>query len=124
MAVVVEALDGRVLDRAVHPLDLAVRPRVTRLGQTVFYVEVGTGALEGMTTEENLVGSHLLDLGWCPGLAGRFGEVRAVVGQHGVDLVGHGGSKSSEEVAGDTAGRLLVQLDESELGRTVDGHER
>src|SRR5215212_9093749 len=30
MAVVVEALDGRVLDGAVHSLDLTVRPGITR----------------------------------------------------------------------------------------------
>ena len=38
VAVVVEAPDGRVLDRAVHPLDLTVGPRMTRLGQAVLDV--------------------------------------------------------------------------------------
>jgi hypothetical protein len=40
-----------------------------------------------------------------------------------VDLAGHGGGKGSEEVAGHTAGGLLVQLGEGELGGSVDGHE-
>lgn len=36
MAIMVEALDGRVLDRAVHALDLAVGPWMLRLCQLVF----------------------------------------------------------------------------------------
>ena len=35
MAAVVIALDGRLFDGAVHPLDLAVRPRVVDLGEPV-----------------------------------------------------------------------------------------
>lgn len=123
VAVVVGALDGRVLDRAVHPLDLAIGPRMAGLGQAVLDVEMGTGAFEGVAAEENLVGSHLLDLSRRPGLAGRFGEVCSIIGQHGVDRVGNGGGKSSEEVTGDTARGLLVQFHEGELGRAVDGHK-
>lgn len=33
---VMVALDGRLLDRPVHPFDLAVRPRVARLSEAVF----------------------------------------------------------------------------------------
>jgi hypothetical protein len=102
---------------------LTVCPRVTRLGETVFYVKVGAGALEGVAAEEDLVGAHLPDLGRCPGFTGRLGEVRAVIGQHCVDLVGNGGGKRPEEVACDTAGRLLVQLDEGEFGGPVNRDE-
>ena len=35
VAVVVEAFHGRILDRAVHSLDLAIGPRVSDLGQPV-----------------------------------------------------------------------------------------
>ena len=38
MALVMEAFDGRLLDGAVHPLDLSVGPRVVRLGEAVFDV--------------------------------------------------------------------------------------
>ncbi len=48
----------------------------------------------------------------------------AVVREHGVDLVGNGGGKGSQEVAGHPAGRPFVQLDEGELGRPVDRHEQ
>ena len=36
MAVVVEAFDGRLFNRTVHPFDLAVGPRMVRLRQAVF----------------------------------------------------------------------------------------
>ena len=35
MAVVVVPFDGRLLDRAVHALDLPIRPGVVRLGQAM-----------------------------------------------------------------------------------------
>jgi hypothetical protein len=38
VAVVVVAFDGRLLDRPVHPLDLAVGPRVLQLGQAMLDV--------------------------------------------------------------------------------------
>jgi hypothetical protein len=46
--------------------------------------------------------------------------VRAIVGEHGVDLVRHRGSESAKEVAGYSPGGLLVQLDEGELGRAIN----
>ena len=67
--------------------------------------------------------SHRPDVLWRPAVAGGVSEVRAVVGQHGVDLVGDGRGEGPQEVGGDAAGGLLVQLDEGELGRAVDGHE-
>ena len=39
MGFIVEALDGRILDGAVHPLDLAIGPGVLGLGQTMIDVE-------------------------------------------------------------------------------------
>ena len=47
----------------------------------------------------------------------------AVVGQHRVDLVGHGLCQSTEEVTGDARDGLLVQLDEGELGSSFDGDD-
>ena len=49
--------------------------------------------------------------------------MRAVVREHGVDLVGHGRREATKEVARHTPGRFLVQLDKGELGGAVDGHE-
>ncbi len=36
VAVIMEPLHGCLLDRAVHPLDLTIRPRMVWLGQSVF----------------------------------------------------------------------------------------
>ena len=54
----------------------------------------------------------------------QVGELDAVVGQHGVDLVGHGcdqGLAGSVTLSADAA--FSMQLDEGELRGPVDGHE-
>src|ERR1700712_5145712 len=43
--------------------------------------------------------------------------------EHRVDLVGNGSGKGPQEVAGNPAGGLLVQLSEGKLGSSVDRHE-
>ena len=53
MGLVVEALDGGVLDRAVHPLDLTVGPWMARLGQPMLDVEVGAGHFKGVAPEQH-----------------------------------------------------------------------
>ena len=75
MAFIVIALDRRVLDRSVHPLDLAVCPGVIDFGQPVFdFVFIAD------TLEDVPEGVFL------PGL---IGELDAVVGQNRVDPVGN-----------------------------------
>jgi hypothetical protein len=61
VAVVVEALDGGVLDGAVHPLDLTVGPGVLGLGGAVLDVVPGAGELESVGPEEFTVGDGLFD---------------------------------------------------------------
>src|SRR5215510_1631924 len=51
MGFVVEALDGRLLDGAVHPLDLAIGPRVLGLGQTMIDVVASARHFEGRGPE-------------------------------------------------------------------------
>ena len=58
---VVEALDGCILDRAVHPLDLTVRPWVTQVGQPMLDVD-RAGHFEGVAAKEHLLRPHLLDV--------------------------------------------------------------
>ena len=123
VALVVESLDGGILDGAVHALDLAIGPRVPRLGQPVLDIELGAGELEGMAEEWLLAGQHLLDVLGRPAIAGGLGEVRAVVGEYGVDPVWNGCGERSQEVGRDTARGLLVQLDEGELRSPVDGNK-
>jgi len=51
MGFVVEALDGRILDGAVHPLDLTIGARVLGLGQAVIAVVAGARYFEGRSPE-------------------------------------------------------------------------
>ena len=58
---VVEAFDGCLLERPVHSLDLAVGPRVPRLGRPVVDVVSGAGIFEGMRPDAFAVGHGLFD---------------------------------------------------------------
>ena len=114
------AFDGGVLEGAVHPFNLAVRPGMLGLCQPVIDIVEGAGIFEGMRVEEPPAGDHLLDLGWGPGFAGGIGEVGSVVGEDGGDLVGDGGDQAAQEVCSRFARHLLVQFDEGELRGPVD----
>ena len=61
VSIVMVALDGRFLDRAVHALDLAVGPWVLGLGRAVLDVVPGAGVFEGVSAEELAIGDCLLD---------------------------------------------------------------
>jgi hypothetical protein len=50
--------------------------------------------------------------------------VGSVVGEDGVDLVTDGGYQAAQEVSRGTMSHLLMQLDEGELRRSVDGDEQ
>ena len=80
--VVMVDLDRGVLDRAVHPLGLAVGPRVIGLGQSVLDAMFDADAIEDVRTEQASAGSL--------SVLGQVGEGYAVVGEHNVDLVGEG----------------------------------
>lgn len=60
---VVEAWDGCIFKRSVHAFDLAVGPRVTRLGQAVVDVVLRAGILEGMRKEEFTIVHGASDVG-------------------------------------------------------------
>ena len=51
MSSVVEAFDSRILDGAVHPLDLAIGSWVLRLGQAMIDVVAGARHFEGRSPE-------------------------------------------------------------------------
>ncbi len=75
VVVVVEAFDRRLLDRAVHPFDLTVRPGVLDLGEPVvdlmLLADPVKDVLEGINVPFVI------------------GELDAIVRQHDVDFVGH-----------------------------------
>jgi hypothetical protein len=142
VALVVVALDGRVLERAVHPLDLAVGPGVVGLGQPVLDAVLLARVVEGVDAPEaglaaggpeGVAGGLGLGVGVGvvvdrqgvgePGAPGS-GPGQAVVGQHRVHLVGHGLDEGAQEVGRDPARGPLVQLREGELAGAVDGHEQ
>lgn len=76
--VVVVAPDRRVLEGAVHPLDLTMRPGTARLGQAVLNVVASAGRFEAAGAERLASGVRLLDERRGRGdVAGR-GEMRAV----------------------------------------------
>jgi hypothetical protein len=52
------------------------------------------------------------------------GEVGSVVGEDGMDLVRDSGDQAPQEVPRSAARHLLMQLDEGELRRSVDGDEQ
>lgn len=118
-----EALDRCLLDRPVHAFDLAIRPRMSGLCQAMLDIEVGTGHFERMATKQDAIGLHGFDILRCPSVAGRIGEMRVVVGQHGMDAVWNRSGKGVQEVTGNATCCFLVQLDKCEFRRPVNHHE-
>lgn len=112
MAVVMEPFDRRVLDGAVHPFDLAVGPWMVGLGQPVL----------------NAVGlADHVEAHW-PGVVGvsvpgLLCELDSVVGQDGVDLMGHRFEHVKQELPSRLSVRCVNELGNSELGRPVDADE-
>lgn len=123
VAFVVEALDRGVLEGSIHALDLAVGPRVLGLGRAVVDVVTRTGKFEGMGSEALALGDGFLDQWDGRSAATRCGELDAVVGEHRVDFVGDSGDQAQQEVFGGRCRRRLMQFDEGELRRSIDGDE-
>ena len=120
MGLVMEALDGCVLDGPFHAFDLAISPRMAWLGQPMVDVVLGAGILEGIREEAaskihcaSDVGSSRADISW-------RGEMGAVVGQNGMNLVRDGTHEGMKEVARDPPGGIFVQFGKGELGGSVD----
>lgn len=115
--------DGGVLERAVHPLRPAVGPGMGGLGQPMVDLGLGAGQREGVRAEPLAVGQNDPQVGRGRALVARRGEVRPVVGEHNVDLVGDRCDQPLQEVGGGLAAYALVQLDEGEPAGAVDGHD-
>jgi hypothetical protein len=81
---IVEGPNSGILDGTVHPLGLAVGPRVIGLGEFVDDAVVVAEAIEGEAAVPRR---------WTRAVARLVGEGCAVVGQDGVELVGEGGDR-------------------------------
>lgn len=114
VGVVVVAPDGRFFERAVHAFDLAVRPRVVGPGQAMFDIVFAADAIEH-------VGAVLR--GWSIAVLRHVTELDAVAGEHGVDLVRYRHDQAFEESCRSFAIGLIVELDEGEFARAIDGNE-
>lgn len=120
MIVVVVALDGRFLDGAVHPFDLPVGPRMTRLSEPMIDIVLRAGEREGVAAEPFAGRDREFDLFDRGARILRISEVDAVVGEHSVHLVRDSGDEVPEEVGRDPCGGLFMQFNENELRGPVD----
>jgi hypothetical protein len=114
---VVEGLDRRVLDGAVHPLGLAVRPGVVGFCEAVLDAVLAADAVEDVAAEDRL------DLWVAATVPGQVGESHPVAGQHGVDLAGEGGHDLAQEGGAVQLGIGVEGGDVDELRDAVDGEE-
>ena len=84
VSLVVETPNRGVLDGAVHPFDLAVRPRVVEFGEAMVDAELGAGQIKSMGTEGVPVREQLSDLPNAPAALRRC-ELKPVVRQDRVN---------------------------------------
>ncbi|MFK4529215.1 hypothetical protein ABIF90_007274 [Bradyrhizobium japonicum] len=87
-------------------------------------IVAGAGHDESMRPEELLPLDLLLDVSRGSTVAGRIGEVSAIVREDGVNLIRHGLDEILQEVGGDAPGGYLVQLCVGELRGAIDGDEK
>lgn len=105
---IVEALDGRLLERPVYALDLAVGPWMFGLGEAMIDIVLRASEFEGVSAEDLVPLEHSLDLGGSAAIATGLGEVRAIFGQDSVNFAGNGFDRGSEEVCNDPLLRIPV----------------
>ena len=114
MALVVVALDGGLFQGAIHPLDLAIRPRVIGLGQAMLDSVLATSAIEAVDAQHR---------SWPRAVLRRIAELDTVVGEHGVDLIRHGLDQGAQEIRGRVDVGPLLKLGKGELRGSVDCDE-
>lgn len=113
VAVVMVALDRRLLEGPVHALDLAIDPRVVWLGEPMLDVVCPADLVEAVDVVQG---------GRAATVLGQLGELDAVVGQDDVQAVRTGLDECLQESAGHGSISAFVQLGKGVFGRPVDGH--
>ena len=112
---IVEDLDGRLFDRAVHSLGLSISPGVIRLRQLVLDAVLSAHTIEDVRAEVSSGGS--IPVLW------EIGEGHAVVSEHGVDFVGEDFNDVRQEGRAIHLAGVLVEFDIGELRDAVDRQE-
>ena len=113
MALVVKAFDGRLLDGAVHALDLAVGPWMVRFGEPVFDIVRLADHVE----------AHLARPGGVA-VAGLLGELDAIVREEGVDAIRHGLQQVFQELPCRPTIGPVDQLRDREFAGAVDADKQ
>lgn len=108
-----EALYGNVLDRAVHPLNLATHPRVVGLREPVFDPVCATDHVK----------AHGAGVDGVP-VTGLFGELNAIIGENGMDPVGHDRHQVLQELPHRFSVGLIDELRDCKFTGSVDAHEQ
>ena len=106
VAIVMVALDGGVLDGAVHSLDLAIGPRMVGLGQAVLDAVLAADLVEAMDSVAR---------GTSVPVAREVGELDAIVGKDGVEVVGHRFEQRFQEQDRGQPICLFMKLNKGEL---------
>jgi hypothetical protein len=109
-ALVVKALAGGFFTGAVHALDLAVGPRVSRFGQAVLHAVFPADAVKTVPTRQELM---------------RLGrELHPVVRQHGMPFVGHFIQYAPPKIGRHDPFGARVEFGKGHLAGAVDGHKK
>ena len=109
MTAVMEPFDGGILNRPVHPLDLTVGPWVLHLCQAVFNAVSSADPVK-----------DVLDL---MEIARPVSELDAIVGQNGMDGIGHSCDQITQELCSIHLSCLGIEFDEGILGCPVNSHK-
>ena len=115
MAAVVEAMDSGFLDSSVHTFDLSVGLGMVGLGESVLDVMSQTYPIKEVSSPAGRGAVAVLR---------QIGELDAVVGEHGMDAIGHGCGQRLEERRNRLHIGLAHEFREDELAGAIDGHEQ
>ncbi len=114
VSVVLEALDGGILDGSVRAPGLTVGPRMVGLCQAMLDTVFPAGSIEQVTPEADR---------WTIAVPGNASKLDAVVGQHCVDPVGDGFDEFIQKGCGRFDVCALHQFGECEPGCPVNCDE-
>src|SRR5687767_13739306 len=110
MRVVVVTVNCRLFESAIHALHLTVRPGMIGLSQAMLDTLFGTDAIKQQRESVTVC--------WA------IGELNAVVGQKGMDFVGHSSDQVTQELGSDRTGHAFVQFSEGKLGCAVNRYKQ